>query len=59
MTHNERYPLCEYTDPFPSCLDKMRHKNGDVIEYFETDNNKEGYSLNSQDIRLKKYKIML
>ncbi|MGC2570591.1 MAG: DNA polymerase domain-containing protein, partial [Candidatus Nitrosopolaris sp.] len=34
-------------------------KKGDVIEYFEADNNKEGYSLNSQDISIKKYKIML
>jgi hypothetical protein len=34
-------------------------RKGDVVEYFETDNNKEGYSLNSQDISIKKYKIML
>jgi DNA polymerase, archaea type len=34
-------------------------RKGDVIEYFETDKNKEGYSLNPQDISIKKYKIML
>ncbi|MGA9152806.1 MAG: DNA polymerase domain-containing protein [Candidatus Nitrosopolaris sp.] len=34
-------------------------RKGDVVEYFETDKNKEGYSLNSQDISVKKYKIML
>ena len=34
-------------------------RKGDVIEYFESDNNKEGYSLNPQDISVKKYKIML
>jgi hypothetical protein len=34
-------------------------KKGDVIEYFESDNNREGYSLNSQDTSIKKYKIML
>ncbi len=34
-------------------------RKGDVIEYFESDNNKEGYSLNLQDISVKKYKIML
>jgi DNA polymerase elongation subunit (family B) len=33
-------------------------RKGDVIEYFESDN-KEGYSLNAQDISFKKYKIML
>jgi hypothetical protein len=31
---------------------------GDVIEYYESDN-KEGYSLNPQDISIRKYKIML
>src|SRR5439155_17145375 len=34
-------------------------RKGDIIEYFESDNNKEGYSLNSQDISIKKYKTML
>jgi DNA polymerase, archaea type len=34
-------------------------RKGDVIEYFESDNNKEGHSLNAQDISIKKYKIML
>src|SRR5215831_19373918 len=34
-------------------------RKGDVIEYFETDKNREGYSLNPQDISIKKYKIML
>ena len=34
-------------------------RKGDIIEYFESDNNKEGYSLNPQDISVKKYKIML
>lgn len=34
-------------------------RKGDVVEYFEINNNKEGYSLNSQDISVKKYKIML
>jgi DNA polymerase, archaea type len=34
-------------------------RKGDVIEYFETDKNKEGYSLNPQNISIKKYKIML
>lgn len=33
-------------------------RKGDIIEYFESDG-KEGYSLNSQDISFKKYKIML
>ena len=33
-------------------------RKGDVIEYFESDN-KEGYSLNPQDISIKKYKVML
>jgi DNA polymerase elongation subunit (family B) len=33
-------------------------RKGDIIEYFESDN-KEGYSLNRQDISVKKYKIML
>jgi DNA polymerase, archaea type len=33
-------------------------RKGDVIEYFESDN-KDGYSLNAQDICFKKYKIML
>jgi DNA polymerase elongation subunit (family B) len=34
-------------------------RKGDVIEYFESDNDNEGYSLNSQDISIRKYKIML
>jgi hypothetical protein len=34
-------------------------RKGDIIEYFESDNNKEGYSLNPQDISIRKYKIML
>jgi DNA polymerase, archaea type len=33
-------------------------RKGDIIEYFESDN-KEGYSLNPQDISVRKYKIML
>ena len=33
-------------------------RKGDVIEYFESDN-KEGYSLNPQDISIRKYKAML
>jgi DNA polymerase, archaea type len=33
-------------------------RKGDVIEYFESDN-KEGYSLNPQDISVKKYKNIL
>jgi DNA polymerase I len=33
-------------------------RKGEVIEYFESDN-REGYSLNSQDISVKKYKVML
>jgi hypothetical protein len=33
-------------------------RKGDVIEYYESDS-KEGYSLNSQDISIKKYKVML
>jgi DNA polymerase elongation subunit (family B) len=33
-------------------------RKGDVIEYFESDN-KEGYSLNAEDISIRKYKIML
>ena len=33
-------------------------RKGDIIEYFESDS-KEGYSLNIQDISIKKYKIML
>ena len=34
-------------------------RRGDVIEYFESDNNKEGYSLNPQDISVRKYKVTL
>jgi DNA polymerase I len=34
-------------------------KKGDVIEYYESDNSKEGYSLNYQDISIRKYKLML
>ena len=34
-------------------------RKGDIIEYYESDNNKEGYSLNPQDISVKKYKVML
>jgi DNA polymerase, archaea type len=34
-------------------------RKGDVIEYYETDNNKAGYSLNYQDISVRKYKLML
>lgn len=33
-------------------------RKGDVIEYYESDS-KEGYSLNPQEISIKKYKIML
>jgi DNA polymerase elongation subunit (family B) len=33
-------------------------RKGDIIEYFESDS-KEGYSLNVQDISIRKYKIML
>ena len=33
-------------------------RKGDIIEYFESDS-KEGYSLNSQDISIKRYKLML
>jgi hypothetical protein len=33
-------------------------RKGELIEYFESDN-REGYSLNSQDISVKKYKVML
>ena len=33
-------------------------RKGDIIEYFESDS-KEGYSLNVQDISVRKYKIML
>jgi len=33
-------------------------RKGDVIEYFESDS-REGYSLNPEDISIKKYKIML
>jgi hypothetical protein len=34
-------------------------RKGDVIEYYESDNNKEGYSLNPEDISIRKYKIIL
>jgi DNA polymerase, archaea type len=34
-------------------------KKGDVIEYYESDNSKAGYSLNYQDISIRKYKLML
>jgi DNA polymerase elongation subunit (family B) len=34
-------------------------RKGDVIEYFESDNYKEGYSLNPQDISIRRYKIMV
>ena len=33
-------------------------RKGDVIEYYESDN-REGYSLNPQDISIRKYKVML
>jgi DNA polymerase elongation subunit (family B) len=34
-------------------------RKGDVIEYYESDNSKTGYSLNHQDISVRKYKLML
>lgn len=34
-------------------------RKGDVIEYYESDNSKTGYSLNYQDISIGKYKLML
>ena len=34
-------------------------RKGDVIEYYESDNNKEGYSLNYRDMSITKYKLML
>jgi DNA polymerase, archaea type len=34
-------------------------RKGDVIEYYESDNNKAGYSSNYQDISIRKYKLML
>lgn len=34
-------------------------RKGDVIEYYECDSNKAGYSLNHQDISVRKYKLML
>jgi DNA polymerase I len=34
-------------------------RKGDVIEYYESDNNKEDYSLNCREISYKKYKLML
>lgn len=34
-------------------------RKGDVIEYYESDSNKAGYSLNYQDISIRKYKVML
>jgi DNA polymerase, archaea type len=34
-------------------------RKGDVIEYYESDNSKTGYSLNHQDISIRKYKLML
>jgi hypothetical protein len=33
-------------------------RKGDIIEYYESDN-KEGYSLNPQDVSVRKYKVML
>jgi DNA polymerase I len=34
-------------------------RKGDVIEYYESDNSKTGYSLDYQDISVRKYKLML
>jgi hypothetical protein len=34
-------------------------KKGDIIEYYESDNSKAGYSTNYQDISIRKYKLML
>lgn len=34
-------------------------RKGDVIEYYECDGNKAGYSLDYQDISVRKYKLML
>lgn len=34
-------------------------RKGDVIEYYESDNSKTGYSLSYQDISVRKYKLML
>jgi DNA polymerase elongation subunit (family B) len=34
-------------------------RKGDIIEYYESDNNREGYSLNPEDISIRKYKVML
>jgi DNA polymerase, archaea type len=34
-------------------------RKGDVIEYYESDNSKTGYSLNHQDLSVRKYKLML
>jgi DNA polymerase elongation subunit (family B) len=34
-------------------------RKGDVIEYYESDSNKAGYSLNYQDISIRKYKLIL
>jgi DNA polymerase, archaea type len=34
-------------------------RKGDVIEYYESDNNKAGYSLDYQDISVGKYKLLL
>jgi DNA polymerase, archaea type len=34
-------------------------KKGDVVEYYESDNSKAGYSMNYQDISIIKYKLML
>jgi hypothetical protein len=34
-------------------------RKGDIIRYYESDNNKGGYSLNPQDISIGKYKVML
>lgn len=34
-------------------------RKGDVVEYYESDNSKTGYSLNHQDISIRKYKLMI
>ena len=34
-------------------------RKGDVIEYYESDNSKTGYSLSYRDISIRKYKLML
>lgn len=58
--------LSKYPQEYHNANDRKRRlglvigaRKGDVIEYYESDGNKEGYSLNPRDISIRKYKLTL